>query len=70
MANTKFVYMFTETDETMRNLVGGKGANLGQMTKLGLPIPRVLPSPPRLALIITITTASCRKRSSNKSRQR
>jgi pyruvate,orthophosphate dikinase len=32
--------MFTETDETMKNLVGGKGANLGQMTKLGLPIPQ------------------------------
>lgn len=36
----KYVFMFTETDETMRNLVGGKGANLGQMTKLGLPIPQ------------------------------
>lgn len=36
----KFVYMFSETDETMKNLVGGKGANLGQMTKLGLPIPQ------------------------------
>ena len=40
MANKKYVYMFTETDETMKNLVGGKGANLGQMTKLGLPIPQ------------------------------
>ena len=40
MENKKYVYMFTETDETMRNLVGGKGANLGQMTKLGLPIPQ------------------------------
>ena len=40
MNNKKYVYMFTETDETMRNLVGGKGANLGQMTKLGLPIPQ------------------------------
>lgn len=36
----KHVYMFTETDASMRNLVGGKGANLGQMTKLGLPIPQ------------------------------
>ncbi|HEY8395961.1 MAG TPA: pyruvate, phosphate dikinase, partial [Bacilli bacterium] len=36
----KYVYMFTETNETMRNLCGGKGANLGQMTQLGLPIPR------------------------------
>lgn len=40
MSNKKFVFMFTETDETMKNLVGGKGANLGQMTKLGLPIPQ------------------------------
>lgn len=40
MSNKKFVYMFTEVDETMRNLAGGKGANLGQMTKLGLPIPQ------------------------------
>ena len=40
MKTKKYVYMFTETDETMRNLVGGKGANLGQMTKLGLPIPQ------------------------------
>ncbi|MFA7367596.1 MAG: pyruvate, phosphate dikinase [Bacilli bacterium] len=40
MSNKKFVFMFSETDETMKNLVGGKGANLGQMTKLGLPIPQ------------------------------
>lgn len=40
MAKKKYVYMFSETDATMRNLVGGKGANLGQMTKLGLPIPQ------------------------------
>ena len=40
MSNKKFVFMFTETDETMRDLAGGKGANLGQMTKLGLPIPQ------------------------------
>lgn len=40
MTNKKFVYMFSDIDETMKNLVGGKGANLGQMTKLGLPIPQ------------------------------
>lgn len=40
MAVNKFVYMFTETDATMRNLLGGKGLNLGQMTRLGLPIPQ------------------------------
>ena len=37
---TKFVYMFTEKRSNNENLVGGKGANLGQMTKLGLPIPQ------------------------------
>ncbi len=40
MENKKYVYMFSEIDETMKNIVGGKGANLGQMTKLGLPIPQ------------------------------
>lgn len=40
MTNKQFVYMFSEIDETMKNLAGGKGANLGQMTKLGLPIPQ------------------------------
>lgn len=45
----KFVYLFNETDGTMRNLVGGKGANLGQMTKLGLPIPQGF----------TVTTEAC-----------
>ena len=47
----KFVYMFSETDETMRNLAGGKGANLGQMTKLGLPIPQGF----------TVSTEACTK---------
>jgi pyruvate,orthophosphate dikinase len=36
----KFVYMFTEADASMKNLLGGKGANLAEMTKLGLPIPQ------------------------------
>ena len=45
----KYVYMFTETDETMRNLCGGKGANLGGMTKLQLPIPQGF----------TVTTEAC-----------
>jgi pyruvate,orthophosphate dikinase len=36
----KYVYMFTESDATMRNTLGGKGANLGEMTKLGLPVPQ------------------------------
>ena len=36
----KYVYKFTEGDASMRNLLGGKGANLSEMTKLGLPIPQ------------------------------
>ena len=32
---TKWVYMFTEGNATMRNLLGGKGANLAEMTSLG-----------------------------------
>ena len=36
----KWVYMFTEGDASMRNLLGGKGANLAEMTKLGLPVPQ------------------------------
>lgn len=49
MERKKYVYMFTETDETMKALCGGKGANLGQMTKLGLPIPQGF----------TVTTEAC-----------
>ena len=36
----KFVYLFSEGDASMRNLLGGKGANLAEMTKLGLPVPQ------------------------------
>lgn len=36
----KYVYMFSEGDASMKNLLGGKGANLSEMTKLGLPIPQ------------------------------
>jgi len=36
----KWVYMFTEGDATMKNLLGGKGANLAEMTSLGLPVPQ------------------------------
>ncbi|MCF0133015.1 MAG: pyruvate, phosphate dikinase [Blautia sp.] len=45
----KWVYMFTEGDATMRNLLGGKGANLAEMTNLGLPVPQGF----------TITTEAC-----------
>ena len=36
----KYVYLFSEGDETMRELLGGKGANLAQMTRLGMPVPQ------------------------------
>ena len=36
----KYVYMFTEGSKDMRNLLGGKGANLAEMTNIGLPVPR------------------------------
>ena len=48
MAN-KWVYMFSEGDMTMRNLLGGKGANLAEMTSIGLPVPQGF----------TITTEAC-----------
>ena len=36
----KYVYLFSEGDENMRELLGGKGANLAQMTRLGMPVPQ------------------------------
>ncbi len=36
----KFVYLFSEGDASMRELLGGKGANLAEMTKMGLPVPQ------------------------------
>ena len=36
----KYVYLFSEGNAEMRNLLGGKGANLAEMTNLGLPIPQ------------------------------
>ncbi|MGI5884838.1 MAG: pyruvate, phosphate dikinase [Candidatus Spyradocola sp.] len=45
----KYVYLFSEGDATMRNLLGGKGANLAEMTNLGLPVPQGF----------TITTEAC-----------
>ena len=46
---TKYVYLFTEGNADMRNLLGGKGANLAEMTNLGLPVPQGF----------TITTEAC-----------
>ena len=45
----KFVYLFTEGDGSMRELLGGKGANLAEMTKIGMPVPQGF----------TITTEAC-----------
>ena len=45
----KFVYLFAEGNETMRELLGGKGANLAEMSRLGMPVPYGF----------TITTEAC-----------
>ena len=47
----KYVYLFSEGNGTMRELLGGKGANLAEMTNLGLPVPQGF----------TITTEACTK---------
>ena len=46
---TKYVYLFKEGNASMRNLLGGKGANLAEMTKIGLPVPQGF----------TVTTEAC-----------
>ena len=48
---TKYVFDFTEGDKDQKDLLGGKGANLAEMTKLGLPVPPGF----------TITTEACRE---------
>ena len=40
----KFVYLFAEGNESMRELLGGKGANLAEMSRLGMPVPMALRS--------------------------
>ncbi|HBM76174.1 MAG TPA: pyruvate, phosphate dikinase, partial [Clostridiaceae bacterium] len=40
MENKKYVYLFSEGNANMRNLLGGKGANLAEMTIIGLPVPQ------------------------------
>ena len=49
MSNKKFVYNFTEGNGKMRELLGGKGANLAEMTSLGMPVPNGF----------TVTTEAC-----------
>ena len=47
----KYVYLFSEGNEKMKELLGGKGANLAEMTKIGLPVP----------FGFTVTTEACNK---------
>ncbi|WP_426349193.1 pyruvate, phosphate dikinase [Alloiococcus sp. CFN-8] len=47
----KFVYLFSEGNASMKNLLGGKGANLAEMTSLGIPVPQGF----------TVTTEACNK---------
>lgn len=51
MDNKKYVYLFSEGNASMRNLLGGKGANLAEMTNLGIPVPKGF----------TVTTEACNK---------
>ncbi|HRW13196.1 MAG TPA: PEP/pyruvate-binding domain-containing protein, partial [Syntrophomonas sp.] len=39
MSSKKFIYLFEEGKSDMKNILGGKGANLAEMTKIGLPVP-------------------------------
>ena len=48
---SKYVYLFSEGNATMRELLGGKGANLAEMTNIGLPVPQGF----------TVTTEACTK---------
>ncbi|PRR77231.1 Pyruvate, phosphate dikinase [Clostridium liquoris] len=51
MEKSKYVYLFNEGNASMRNLLGGKGANLAEMTILGIPVPQGF----------TVTTEACTK---------
>ena len=51
MATNKFVYLFSEGSASMRELLGGKGANLAEMTRIGLPVPQGF----------TVTTEACNR---------
>ena len=51
MEKNKYVYLFSEGDASMKNLLGGKGANLAEMTSLGIPVPQGF----------TVTTEACNK---------
>jgi pyruvate,orthophosphate dikinase len=51
LENNKYVYFFSEGNASMKNLLGGKGANLAEMTSLGIPVPHGF----------TVTTEACNK---------
>lgn len=51
MASRKYVYLFNEGNANMKNLLGGKGANLAEMTNLGIPVPQGF----------TVSTEACTK---------
>ena len=51
MESKKYVYLFKEGNASMRNLLGGKGANLAEMTNLGIPVPQGF----------TVTTEACNR---------
>ncbi|MEG0307435.1 MAG: pyruvate, phosphate dikinase [Clostridium sp.] len=51
MGNNKYVYLFSEGNASMKNLLGGKGANLSEMTSIGIPVPQGF----------TVTTEACNK---------
>ena len=51
MEKKKYVYLFSEGDGSMRNLLGGKGANLAEMTRIGIPVPQGF----------IVTTEACNK---------
>lgn len=51
MRKGQYVYLFSEGNASMRNLLGGKGANLAEMTNLGIPVPQGF----------TVTTEACNK---------
>ena len=51
MEKKKYVYLFSEGDGSMKNLLGGKGANLAEMTRIGIPVPQGF----------VVTTEACNK---------
>ena len=55
MEKKKYVYLFSEGDGSMRNLLGGKGANLAEMTRIGIQFRKDLLLQLRLVINITRT---------------